>query len=65
MKPENKVAVVTGSAGGLGKAIAERLAIDGFNIVIHIFTTFLNTIYCLSVTNPLNLSFIISKSAPA
>ncbi|WP_436894348.1 acetoin reductase [Staphylococcus gallinarum] len=34
MKPENKVAVVTGSAGGLGKAIAERLAIDGFNIVI-------------------------------
>ena len=34
MKSENKVAVVTGSAGGLGKAIAERLAIDGFNIVI-------------------------------
>ncbi|MDK9844918.1 acetoin reductase [Staphylococcus equorum] len=34
MNSENKVAVVTGSAGGLGKAIAERLAIDGFNIVI-------------------------------
>ncbi|MGO2788229.1 MAG: acetoin reductase [Staphylococcus saprophyticus] len=34
MKSENKVAVVTGSAGGLGKAIAERLAINGFNIVI-------------------------------
>ena len=30
-----KVAVVTGSAGGLGRGIAERLAKDGFAIVIH------------------------------
>ncbi|AQP53016.1 acetoin reductase [Vagococcus penaei] len=30
-----KVAVVTGSAGGLGKGIAERLARDGFSIVLH------------------------------
>lgn len=30
-----KVAVVTGSAGGLGKGIAERLANDGFAIVLH------------------------------
>ena len=29
-----KVAVVTGSAQGLGKAIAERLANDGFNVVL-------------------------------
>lgn len=34
MKSENKVAIITGSAGGLGKAIAERLASDGFNIVV-------------------------------
>lgn len=34
MKSENKVAIITGSAGGLGKAIAERLANDGFNIVV-------------------------------
>lgn len=29
-----KTAVITGSAGGLGKGIAERLASDGFNIVL-------------------------------
>lgn len=31
----SKVAVVTGSAGGLGKGIAERLASDGFKLVLH------------------------------
>ncbi|GEN20957.1 hypothetical protein LAC02_42380 [Ligilactobacillus acidipiscis] len=30
-----KVAVVTGSAGGLGKGIAERLLKDGFSVMIH------------------------------
>ena len=30
-----KVAVVTGSAAGLGKAIATRLAKDGFRVVLH------------------------------
>ena len=30
----SKTAIVTGSAGGLGKGIAERLANDGFNIVL-------------------------------
>ncbi|ATH95118.1 acetoin reductase [Bacillus glycinifermentans] len=30
-----KVAIVTGSAGGLGKGIAERLCNDGFSVVIH------------------------------
>lgn len=31
----NKVAIVTGSAGGLGKGIAERLCTDGFKVVLH------------------------------
>ncbi|NGZ77057.1 acetoin reductase [Saccharibacillus alkalitolerans] len=31
----SKVAVVTGSAGGLGKGIAQRLAKDGFKVVLH------------------------------
>lgn len=31
----NKVAVITGSAAGLGNAIATRLANDGFKIVLH------------------------------
>ena len=31
---ENKVAVVTGSARGIGKSIAEKLARDGYRIVI-------------------------------
>jgi meso-butanediol dehydrogenase/(S,S)-butanediol dehydrogenase/diacetyl reductase len=31
---KNRVAVITGSAGGLGKGIAERLARDGFKIVL-------------------------------
>lgn len=31
----SKVAVVTGSAGGLGKGIAERLCKDGFSVVLH------------------------------
>ncbi len=30
-----KVAIITGSAGGLGKGIAERLTNDGFDIVLH------------------------------
>ena len=28
----SKTAIITGSAGGLGKGIAERLANDGFNV---------------------------------
>lgn len=32
---QNKVAVVTGSAAGLGKGIAKRLAQDGFKVVLH------------------------------
>ncbi|MGO2082446.1 acetoin reductase [Vagococcus sp.] len=31
----SKVAVVTGSAGGLGRGIAERLLKDGFKVVLH------------------------------
>ncbi|MBW8347903.1 acetoin reductase [Bacillus sp. IITD106] len=31
----SKVAAVTGSAGGLGKGIAERLCKDGFSVVLH------------------------------
>lgn len=34
----SKVAVVTGSAGGLGKGIAQRLAKDGFKLVLHDIT---------------------------
>lgn len=34
MTSEKKVAVITGSAGGLGRGIAERLSQDGFSIVI-------------------------------
>ena len=30
-----KVAIVTGSGGGLGKGIAYRLGKDGFNIVLN------------------------------
>ncbi|MDO4232343.1 MAG: acetoin reductase [Lautropia sp.] len=32
---QRKTAVVTGSAAGLGKGIATRLARDGFNVVLH------------------------------
>ena len=35
MTDVKKVAVVTGSAAGLGKAIATRLAKDGFRVVLH------------------------------
>jgi 3-oxoacyl-[acyl-carrier protein] reductase len=33
--PSNKVAVVTGGAGGIGAAICERLARDGFTVVVN------------------------------
>jgi 3-oxoacyl-[acyl-carrier protein] reductase len=33
--PSNKVAIVTGAAGGIGSAIAERLARDGFRVVVN------------------------------
>lgn len=32
---ENKVAIVTGASRGIGKAIAERLAKDGFSVVVN------------------------------
>lgn len=34
-EPTNKIAIVTGAASGIGAAIAERLAQDGFAVVIN------------------------------
>ncbi|WP_299177402.1 SDR family oxidoreductase [uncultured Brevundimonas sp.] len=33
--PKNKVAIVTGAAGGIGAAVSERLAQDGFIVVVN------------------------------
>jgi 3-oxoacyl-[acyl-carrier protein] reductase len=31
----NKVAIVTGAAGGIGAAVSERLARDGFTVIVN------------------------------
>jgi len=47
MRLEGKVAVVTGSARGLGKAIVERLAKEGAKVVV----TDVNEEGCISTAN--------------
>ena len=33
--PSNRVAIVTGAAGGIGAKVAERLARDGLTVVVN------------------------------